>query len=313
MRITTIQETRRTLSEAMQHFINYKKANQINERTLRDYRHYLDDFLANSQDILDMQIISQEVLEYFANIPDTSPARYNHPFQYLSSFFNWLIKQEDYKPYINQNPLTSQGLHKKKDDGNIKPASIEDIKTLLKSFDKKEFTGYRNYVITLLMMDTGIRTSELRRLVDTDFDAKAKQIFISKHISKTRKNRIVFLSDSTAKEVEKLISFKPKGWCDLIFPTRDGGQMTCEGMAREFDRQCKKVGVKFTPYQLRHTFASYFVASGGDIFTLQDIMGHADIRMTRRYTEIDTTTKRQQHNAHSPIGELQGNKRLRAV
>ena len=46
-------------------------------------------------------------------------------------------------------------------------------------------------------------------------------------------------------------------------------------------------GIKITPYQLRHSFATLYLKNGGDLFTLQKQMGHSDLRMTKRYTEID--------------------------
>ena len=308
MRLVKIDAPQETLADAMNKFITFKKADHVAPRTLRDYETYLGDFLANSSNSLDMDVLTNDVLTYFSNIPDTSPARYNHPYQNLSSFFNWAIKQTNVP--LTQNPITTLGLHKKRDDGNIKPAAIEEIKTLLKSFDRSTFAGWRNYVITLVMIDTGIRTSELRRLKDDAFDAAAKQITINKTIAKTRRTRVIYLSDSTAKELEKFIKIKPAGFSDLIFPTREGSEMTCEGMSREFARQCKRAGVKITPYQFRHTFATYFAASGGDLFTLQDLMGHADIRMTRRYTELNEANKKKQHNSYSPINALQGKPRM---
>jgi site-specific recombinase XerD len=306
MRICKIQEERESMREAMEKFIRLKEAQGVAARTMRDYKRFLPDFLANSRESFDEAILKQDILNYFSAIPDTSPARYNHPYQNLSSFFNWCITQD----YIAKNPITSLGLHKKKDDGNIKPASIEDVKILLKSWDQSSFAGFRNYVITLVMLDTGIRTSELIRLRDVDYDPTAKQILVSKHISKTRKNRTVYLSNSTSSLLDKFLRIKPKGWTEWMFPTREGGQMRTEGLDLEFNRQCKKIGVKMTPYQFRHTFASYFVASGGDIFTLQDLMGHSDIRMTRRYTELDDANKKKQHRAYSPVNALQGASRL---
>lgn len=306
MRICKIQEKDETMREAMEKFISLKRAQGVAPRTMRDYERFLPDFLSKSRESFDEATLKQDVLNYFTAIPDTSPARYNHPYQNLSSFFNWCITQD----YISKNPITSLGLHKKKDDGNIKPASIEDAKILLKSWDQSSFAGFRNYVITLVMLDTGVRTSELIRLRDVDYDPVAKQILVSKHISKTRKNRTVYLSSSTASLLDKFLRVKPEGWTEWMFPTREGGQMRTEGLDLEFNRQCKKIGVKMTPYQFRHTFASYFVASGGDIFTLQDLMGHADIRMTRRYTELDDANKKKQHNAYSPVNALQGASRL---
>lgn len=275
---------------------------------MRDYNRFLNDFLNFSSNTLQEETLEAEVLDYFSKIPDTSPARYNHPFQCLNAFFNWAVRRDDIP--LRRNPLTAQELHKKKDDGNIKPASLDDVKTLLNSYDKSTFAGLRNYAITLLMMDTGIRTSELRRLKDSDFDVSAKQIIVSKQICKTRVNRIVYLSDLTAKTIARLIKVKPEGFSEFIFPTIEGNQMRCEGLCREFDKQCEKAGVKFTPYQLRHSFASYFIANGGNVFTLQNLMGHADLRMTKRYVEVDENQKKQAHNTYSPLNALQGASRL---
>lgn len=309
MRICKITDEKTTLQEALSQFIETKKAQNVSPRTMRDYEHYLLDFLSNSSNSLEQSTLAADIVEYFSNIPATSPARFNHPYQYLSSFFNWAIRQD----YITKNPITSQGIQKKRDDGNIKPASIDDIKLLLDSFDKTNYAGLRNYVITLVMLDTGMRTSELTRLKDTDYDAAARQIIISKHISKTRKNRMAYLSPSTAAQLTKFIKIKPANWSEWLFPTREGAQMRTEGLDLEFNRQCKRAGVKFTPYQLRHTFATYFVANGGDIFTLQELMGHSDIRMTRRYTEIDDTAKKQKHSIYTPINALQGKPRLTKI
>lgn len=306
MRLVKIQEEKESLTANVGIFLNYKRAQQVSDRTMRDYVSYLEEFISKSHDDMTYEVLTQDVLDYLSKIPNTSPARFNHRYQALSAFFNWAIRQD----LLPKNPITANGIHKKRDDGNIKPASLEDVKILLKSFDRSTFTGLRNYVITLVMLDTGIRTSELRRLRDSDFDFAAKQITISKLVAKTRKNRIVYLSDNTAKQVQKLIKVKPAGWSEYIFPSREGTELTCNGLAEVFDDQCKKAGVKFTPYQLRHTFATYFAASGGDLFTLQDIMGHADIRMTRRYTELDEANKRRQHNNFSPINAIQSSTRL---
>ena len=310
MRICKIQQQETTLEEVMTDFINYKTAQQPAARTMRDYKSYLSDFLQSSHNSIDEKTLNSDILAYFSSIPLTSPARFNHPYQYLSSFFNWAVAQD----IIRKNPIVSQGLKKKRDDGNIKPASIDDVKVLLNSFDKTIYTGLRNYVITLVLLDTGIRTSEIVQLKNSDYDAAAKQITISKTIAKTRKNRVAFLSPSTAAALNNFIKIKPtSGWEDWLFPSREGIQLTSHNMTKEFNKQCKKAGVKFTPYQLRHTFATYFVQGGGDIFTLQDLMGHSDIRMTRRYTEIDDSQKRKQHAIFSPVNELSGRARLVSI
>ena len=73
----------RTLREVANEFLALKKAQKIRERTLSDYKKYIDKFLAQSQNTLDVDVLKIEILEYFADIPKTSPARFNHPYQYL--------------------------------------------------------------------------------------------------------------------------------------------------------------------------------------------------------------------------------------
>ena len=98
-----------------------------------------------SENSLDVDVLKIEILEYFADIPKTSPARFNHPYQYLHSLFEWCAKQ-DYIPY---NPFDKLELKKLKDEGKVQPAEIRDIQTLLKALDKHNYTELRDHNIML--------------------------------------------------------------------------------------------------------------------------------------------------------------------
>ena len=74
----------RTLAEVANEFLALKKVQKVRERTLNDYKKYIDKFLEQSQNSLDVDVLTIEILEYFADLPTTSPERYNHPYQYLS-------------------------------------------------------------------------------------------------------------------------------------------------------------------------------------------------------------------------------------
>ena len=70
----------RTLREAANEFLALKKAQKVRERTLSDYKKYIDKFIEQSSNSLDVDVLKMEILEFFADIPKTSPARFNHPF-----------------------------------------------------------------------------------------------------------------------------------------------------------------------------------------------------------------------------------------
>ena len=137
-----------TLSSAVAEFYAFKRAQKIRERTLYDYQRYIDPFVEQSSNSMNVTVLKREILAYFANIPTTSPARYNHPYQYLHALFAWCAKQ-DYIPY---NPFDKLELKKLKDEGNIKPATIEDIQRFLKCLDKHNYVELRDYNISMVML-----------------------------------------------------------------------------------------------------------------------------------------------------------------
>ena len=102
---------------------------------------------------------------------------------------------------------------------------------------------------------------------------------------------------------------KPKEWEKWLFPTRDGKQLQANVLGRNFRKYCDRTGVKFTPYQIRHSFATFYLENGGDLFTLQRQMGHTDLQMTKRYTEISDKLLVESHQNYSPIGLLQDSSR----
>lgn len=300
MRVKNVRKPKRSLRDAAEEFMSYKAAQKVRERTLKEYRSYLDDFISNSSDSLELDDLKSDLLRYFSAIPDTSPARFNHPYQYLHALFSWCVKQD----YLLCNPFDKLDLKKRRDDGNIQPASIKDIQAFMKGLDKNNYCELRDYTITLLMLDTGIRTSELLALRNSDYYAEEQALVIRPEVAKTSRGRTVFLSAVTNSAMKKYQKVKPVEWDDWLFPTRDGLRLQTNVLGRNFRKYCKRAGVQFTPYQLRHSFATFYLQNGGDLFTLQKQMGHADLQMTRRYTEITDEQVCKSHSAFSPVGML---------
>lgn len=117
---------------------------------MKDYRNCLARFLADSHNSLDYPLLESDVLTFFAAIPDTSPARYNKPFQTINAFLNWALEQE----LIGKNPIKVHKLHKRRDDGKIKPLPVDKLQAFLASLDKSTYTGLRDYVICMQCSST---------------------------------------------------------------------------------------------------------------------------------------------------------------
>lgn len=297
MRMAKIKQTPQSLEDMMKKFLLVKEAQHTGEEAMRDYRSCLNRFVSSSHNRLDYDLLEADTLSFFSAIPDTSPARYNKPFQNVNAFLNWLVEQE----MIPKNPIKVHHLKKRRDDGNIKPVPIESLRVFIDSLDQKSYTGLRDYTIIMVMLDTGIRTKELLLLRSRDYSSETKSLAITKTIAKTRQQRIVYLSSSTAHALEYFISKKSLEWEDWLFPNYEGKRLKVDHLDKSFAKHSMKCGIKMTPYQLRHSFATLFLKNGGDLFSLQHLMGHSDLRMTKRYTELDEDYIEQQHKSFSPV------------
>ena len=90
-----------TLDETMKMFLLVKESQHTGEEAMKDYRSCLSRFLQHSRNSLDEVQLENDVLTFFAAIPNTSPAHYNKPFQNINAFLNWLVEQG----YIGKNPI----------------------------------------------------------------------------------------------------------------------------------------------------------------------------------------------------------------
>lgn len=301
MRLTKLSPNReQKLSNLFSNFMAVKEAQGIGDKTNYDYQMQISKFIETSHDSTDYDLLNEDVLSFFAKIPDTSPARFNKPYQYINAFLVWLLEEG----YIAKNPLKANHIKKKKDEGNIKPVSEEDFKKFVKAIDKNIYTGRRNYCIANVMYDTGIRTSELLALKNSDYNPTDRSITVSKKTSKTKTSRILYLLPATCTMINEFMTLKPDEWEDWLFPSYEGKQYSINKLDKAFCDYSELSGVKIKPYQLRHTYPTEYLKNGGNVLVLQKMMGHTNLNMTKRYTEIDPEYLQSQHDQFSPAGHL---------
>jgi integrase/recombinase XerD len=86
----------------------------------------------------------------------------------------------------------------------------------------------------------------------------------------------------------------------------------CRSKARKlllrYGRAAGIEGVRISPHTLRHTFAVLYIRNGGDSFSLQEILGHSTLEMTRRYVNLASRDVAEQHKKFSPMDALLGKK-----
>jgi site-specific recombinase XerD len=128
-----------------------------------------------------------------------------------------------------------------------------------------------------------------------------------KVMGKGQKERIVPFGSSAQKALMKYIfHFRPEPLReDRVFLNLDGGPMTETGLKLLFRRLAESSGVKrLHAHLLRHTFAVNYLMNGGDVFTLQQILGHTTLEMVRRYVNLANAHVMTQHKRFSPVDRM---------
>lgn len=209
----------------------------------------------------------------------------------LSSLFNWCeeelrithpIRDKVKRPQYKPKPIV--------------PYSVTEVTAMLKAVDQsatwttrtgkqavtKRSTALRDKAIILVLLDTGIRASELCNLSYNDYDAANGRLLIQH--GKGDKARLVYVGDSTQKALWRLLVGKSNG---LLFAVRSGSALNRTNLRKMIVRIAQRAGVRgASVHRFRHTFAVNFLRNGGNVFALQEILGHARIDTVKVYVTL---------------------------
>jgi integrase/recombinase XerD len=133
---------------------------------------------------------------------------------------------------------------------------------------------------------TGLRIAEIAALKKADIDSKRMRIYVQ--LGKGNKDRHSILSPRLLELLRAYYeTCRPKG--EWLFPGRDPGRhISTAAISVAFQKTRKKAGIqkKATFHSLRHSFATHLIENGTDIRVVQQLLGHASIRTTVRYTHV---------------------------
>ncbi len=180
--------------------------------------------------------------------------------------------------------------------------SAEDINKLLNSQNEFTIIGLRNLLAISLMLDAGLRVSEV---VNLNVDDVSKELGVIKVFGKGKKERLVPLTDSIIKYYDKYV-FLASLYSGALFLDSDTGlRMTSSGISQILRRIKKEQHFnKLHPHYLRHTFATLFLVNGGDPVHLQLILGHTTLYMTEQYLHLANQMTLQKQKKFSPLTNI---------
>jgi len=144
----------------------------------------------------------------------------------------------------------------------------------------------KDIAITELLLNTGIRVSELCNLTMNDVEITERKGII-RVMGKGRKYREVPLNSEVRKYLKEYLDVRPYNTSEYVFISqKTGTKMTRTAIYEMLKKYGELAGIKVSPHMLRHTFATFSLRNKGvDLRTLQDLLGHEDLNTTARYTK----------------------------
>lgn len=170
--------------------------------------------------------------------------------------------------------------------------TVDDTFRLLEAPDAATPAGLRDRALLEVTYSCGLRVSELVGLNWSDVDASLSVVRVR---GKGRKERIVPIGEQALAalaayraQIGALCKRQPQD-PDAVFLNQRGGRLTVRSVARMVDRWTLSGGVagKISPHALRHSFATHLLGAGADLRAIQEMLGHASLSTTQKYTHVD--------------------------
>lgn len=263
----SLDQTGRPLDDRLSDLVNVWHS--LHGCSLKDSKHRLARTLAVVERLGNPRASEFDALAWAryrqARLKDVTPHTVNHEQRYLSAVFSELIRLG---AWSGKNPL-AQVRQIKTDQTELSFLTLAQIEQLLEQCRKS--TNNHTYPVALICLATGARWNEAESLPRASlFGGK-----VHFHRTKNGKSRSVPIPP----EVEKAA-------LEVAMPGNGRLFMSCKAAFRKAYERCGFNTPGQLTHILRHSFASHYMMGGGDILTLQRILGHSSITMTMRYSHL---------------------------
>ena len=291
-----------TVADTFHDFLMAKKAGGLSEKTIATYgqhfsaigKHLPTDTPIDKLKKTDLEAMIASMRD--AGLAANSIKSYTRT---LKSFFSW----------CNTEGITRLNLPLYKAEETVKETyTDEELKALLRKPNtrKCDFPEYRNWVTVNLLLNNGCRAATIRNIKLRDVDLENQVIYL-RH-TKNKKAQVIPLCEALCSVLREYMKVRGGEMDDYLFPNESGLQLTENGLRCSIAKYNRNRGVQKTSIHLfRHTFAKkYLVDCGGNAFTLQRLLGHSTLDMTKHYCTIFDADITKNFENFSPLAQLKG-------
>ena len=278
--------------------------------TVRSYQTDLNDFVAwlalETPSLPAPQEIDRTLIRgYLASLHGRELSRQTaaRHLSALRTFFRWLLRDGR----IEADP--TQGMASPRREKRLpKYLQVDELANVLESPDVDRPLGLRDRAVLETLYASGCRVSELTGL---DCQDVALRDGLVRLFGKGRKERIVPLGSKAVEAIQAYLAVRdrlrgkrPSGDEDsaALFKNYRGGRLTDRSVRRILDTALGKVAAsrKISPHGLRHSFATHLLNAGADLRAIQELLGHASLGTTQKYTHVSLDHVMETYRAAHP-------------
>lgn len=307
------------IKELSRRFLAFLKLNQnVSPHTLRAYDTDVTQFLTHltgrherpASELAIAHFDTDGVRGYMAELHDrgNSKASAARRLAAVRAFAKYLVREE----LLPDDPTALVGAPRKE---RTLPAHLgaEDIGRLLEAPDASTVAGRRDRAILELFYASGLRLSELVGMDLEDLNLSGRVVRVK---GKGGKERLVPFNPKAAEAIRRMLNDRQSSQVGLrqvqaapsssrgevqsskrtrgpsrtpLFLNLRGGRLTTRSVDRVVRRYVREAAIAtgISPHALRHTFATHLLQAGADLRAIQELLGHASLSTTQRYTHLD--------------------------
>lgn len=292
-----------SVEDTFRDFILSKRAKGLSEKTISTYKQHFSAIAKHLEIKSAIEEINKSSLEKMIESMRTADLASNSIRSYtrtLKSFFSW----------CNEENITMLNIKLYKAEETLKDTyTDEELKILLQkpNVRKCKFSEYRNWVIINLLVNNGCRAATIRNIQNRDVDLINRVIYL-RH-TKNKKAQAIPLCEMLVSVLKEYMRIRGGNDEEYLFPNECGEQLTENGLRCSIAKYNKRRGIEKTSlHSFRHTFAKkYLVDCGGNAFTLQRLLGHSTLDMTKHYCAIFDADIAKDYDYFSPLMKMKSN------
>lgn len=274
------------------------------ERDVTTFFVFLDDHLGNPARLADLSALSLGDFRAFLawrrrdQITNKTLARL---LSSVRAFFRYLERQE-----LVENAAIHSVRSPKLPHAVPKPLAVEAAAAVTQTAPintQEAWVSARDVAVLTLLYGAGLRLSEALSLNGKDWPTEGPL----RILGKGNKERVVPIIPAIRTAVERYIDLRPSAVTDTapLFVGVRGGRLGARAVQKLMERLRSALDLpeSATPHALRHSFATHLLGDGGDLRGIQELLGHASLSTTQRYTEVDTASLLEVYDKAHPRAE----------